>query len=72
MIVIAKTVTGKELFHSVREMYEVPKTSASLICDVMNKRASFSDMIQTFFKHNCAHFFLEYMIDKGIITDFCP
>lgn len=36
MIVIAKTVTGKEFFHSVREMYEVPKTSASLICDVMN------------------------------------
>ena len=36
MIVIAKTVTGKEFFHSVREMYEVPKTSASLSCDVMN------------------------------------
>ena len=36
MIVIAKTVTGKEFFHSIREMYEVPKRSASKICDVMN------------------------------------
>ena len=36
MIVIAKTVTGKEFFHSVSEMYEAPKRSASKICDVMN------------------------------------
>lgn len=36
MIVIAKTVTGKEFFHSIREMYEAPKSSASKICDVMN------------------------------------
>lgn len=36
MIVIAKTVTRKEFFHSVREMYEAPKSSASKICDVMN------------------------------------
>ena len=36
MIVIAKTIEGKEFFHSVREMYEAPKSSASKICDVMN------------------------------------
>lgn len=36
MIVIVKTVTRKEFFHSVREMYEAPKSSASKICDVMN------------------------------------
>ena len=36
MIVIAKTINGREFFHSVREMYEAPKTSASKICDVMN------------------------------------
>ena len=36
MTVIAKTINGKEFFHSVREMYEVPKRSASKICGVMN------------------------------------
>lgn len=36
MIVIAKTINGREFFHSVREMYEVSKRSASKICDVMN------------------------------------
>ncbi len=36
MIVIAKTIKRKEFFHSIREMYEVPKSSASKICDAMN------------------------------------
>lgn len=36
MMVIAKTIKGQEFFHSVREMYEAPKSSASKICDVMN------------------------------------
>lgn len=36
MIVIAKTIVGKEYYHSTREMYEVPKGSASKICEIMN------------------------------------
>lgn len=36
MVVIAKTIKGKEFFHSVHEMYGAPKSSASKICDVMN------------------------------------
>lgn len=36
MVVIAKTIVGKEFLHSVHEMYEAPKSSASKICDVMN------------------------------------
>lgn len=36
MIVIAKIAEGREFLHSIREMYEAPKSSASKICDVMN------------------------------------
>lgn len=36
MMVIAKTVKGKEYFHSTREMYEAPKRSAEKICEIMN------------------------------------
>lgn len=37
MLVIAKAIKGKEFFHSIREMYEVPKRSAEKICEIMNR-----------------------------------
>lgn len=36
MVVIAKTIKGKEFFLSVHEMYEAPKSSAKKICEIMN------------------------------------
>lgn len=37
MVVIAKTVIGKEYMHSIRDMYEVPKRSAEKIRAIMNR-----------------------------------
>lgn len=36
MLVVAKTIKGKEYYHSIHEMYEVSKRSADKICEIMN------------------------------------
>jgi hypothetical protein len=51
MLFIARSIKGSEFMYSTKELYEVPKSSAKKICDVLNSNSYHLNDGETWYVH---------------------